>query len=535
VRRTLGRWLLVALLCALPATAGAHAVLVESTPAPDSTVVAPGALTLDFNEPVRPVFVRVLDRTGRDVAEGVRPEARDTQVTLALPRLSNGVYIVSWSVVSTDSHPIGGSFRFAVGAAPAWDAAPRDDGFAARASLWDWIWIAARAAFLFALLGAVGGIWFLHLDDPPEARRSLRRWIDTAVLFGLLLIPLQGAVMRVAAPGDLLEAALWRAGFDTPLGTSVAIAVVALSTCAIVLKRVRGRLALTLLSLVALIGPVSLAFTGHVASVEPRAVTTVAIGLHGATAAFWLGALWRLLGAARHMPDATLAALLRRFSRVAVLAVAALALAGLVLALVQVETVPALVTTRYGQLLLVKLGIVIGVLLIAWDNRRRLTPALATGHAGAHRRLTRNLRLEIAGIAAIVLVTALLGRTTPPRAVAAQQPAQAQPHHALSATDRLGRRAEIVVSRRAGGGHVVTVQIRGPDGAHLAPRDAELAAALPARGIEPIRRPMALVDHGARYEGTDLALPGRWILRIDALITDFDKASFEVEVEIGPP
>jgi copper transport protein len=453
------------------------------------------------------------------------------------PARGDGVYIVSWRVVSADSHPIGGSFRFAVGAAPAWDAAPRDDGLAARAGLWEWIWIAARAAFLFALLGAVGGIWFLHLDDPPGARHSLRRWIDAAVLFGLVLIPLQGAVMRVAAPGDLLDAALWRAGFDTPLGTSAAIAVVALSTCAIALKRVHGRLALTLLSLVALIGPVSLAFTGHVASAEPRAVTAVAIGLHAATAAFWLGALWRLAGAARHLPDAALADLLRRFSRVAVLAVAALALAGLVLALVQVETAPALVTTRYGQLLLMKLGFVTAVLLVAWDNKRRLTPALATGDAAAHRRLTRNIRLEITGIAAIVLVTALLSRTTPPRAVAAQEPAHTHTHHAIivSATDRLGRRAEIVVAPRPGGGHVVTVQIHGTDGAHLVPREAELSAALPARGIEPIRRSMAIIDHGARYEGIDLALPGRWTLRVDALITDFDKAMFEAEVEIGPP
>jgi copper transport protein len=295
---------------------------------------------------------------------------------------------------------------------------------------------------------------------------------------------------------------------------------------------VRGRLTLALLSLVALIGPASLAFTGHVASAEPRGLTAVAVALHGATAAFWLGALWRLLGASGYLPDAALADLLRRFSCVAVLAVAALALAGLVLALIQVETVPALVTTRYGQFLLLKLGIVMAVLLVAWNNRRRLTPALTAGDATAHRRLRRNIRLEIAGIAAIVLVTALLSRTTPPRAVAAQQ--HAAQHHAesVTATDRLGRRAEIVVAPRPGGGHVVTVQIHGADGAHLAPREAELSAALPARGIEPIRRPMTIVDHDARYEGGDLALPGRWTLRIDALITEFDKAMFAAEVEL---
>jgi copper transport protein len=194
------------------------------------------------------------------------------------------------------------------------------------------------------------------------------------------------------------------------------------------------------------------------------------------------------------------------------------------------------VGTRYGLLLLGKVGVVAFVLLLALDNKRRLTPAIEAGDAGARTRLARNVRLEIAGIGAIILITALLGRTPPPRVLAEAQPAHEHAGHTepltAHAVDARGRHAEITITPGSAGRNVVTVRFTGPGGSAVTAKEVQLQAALPERGIEPITRTMTLAPDGARYESGDLNLPGRWSLRIDALVSDFDKAIFETELEL---
>ena len=51
-------------------------------------------------------------------------------------------------------------------------------------------------------------------------------------------------------------------------------------------------------------------------------------------------------------------------------------------------------------------------------------------------------------------------------------------------------------------------------------------------GVEPLLRPMAN-DNGAYVlDGPELAVPGAWRIRLDVLVTDFDKASFEAEIPV---
>ena len=51
-------------------TAWSHAVLLGSTPAADSSLdVSPKELVFNFNENVGPIFIKILDRTGKEVGE----------------------------------------------------------------------------------------------------------------------------------------------------------------------------------------------------------------------------------------------------------------------------------------------------------------------------------------------------------------------------------------------------------------------------------------------------------------------------------
>src|SRR5438270_1396434 len=126
--------LILVLVIAGLASAGAvaaHAVLIETAPADGAVLAqAPAEIILHFNEAVSPISVRLLDGNGKVIAGPGGAAARDNELHLALPaRLSNGGYLVTYRVISLDSHPVGGSLVFTVGPAGQAIVAPSaDDG-----------------------------------------------------------------------------------------------------------------------------------------------------------------------------------------------------------------------------------------------------------------------------------------------------------------------------------------------------------------------------------------------------------------------
>jgi copper transport protein len=245
--------------------------------------------------------------------------------------------------------------------------------------------------------------------------------------------------------------------------------------------------------------------------------------------AFWLGSLWPLLLALRD-DGPRAAALLQRFSRRAVPAVVALLTAGLLIAAVQIGGIAGLAPTRYGFMLLLKLALVGLLLLLALDNRRRLTPALAAGDGAAAGRLRRAIRWEIGVAAAILLVTEALGTTPPPRALAEQ--AAAAEGTEIEATAS-GYDAAITIRPARAGHNEMTLHLTGPDGQPFAAQAVTLVLAAPAAGVAPLRRPLTAVAPGEyRWSGHELAVRGRWTLQVELLVSDFEKVVLDAAVDI---
>ena len=68
------------------------------------------------------------------------------------------------------------------------------------------------------------------------------------------------------------------------------------------------------------------------------------------------------------------------------------------------------------------------------------------------------------------------------------------------------------------------LQLMTTDGAPLHAKEATLTLSIPVRGIEDIERPgVRDADGFWRVDNVPLAVPGRWHMRIDALVTDFEK------------
>ncbi|MDG0808717.1 copper resistance CopC family protein [Cohnella rhizosphaerae] len=126
-RRTgmLALWLvLMAAAAALFApAASAHAVLEKAVPAQDAQLAAgPDFVELTFNERLdggATARLAVLNGDSKAVASG-KPEriSQGKGLRLALPKLGEGHYTVSYSVISADGHPVEGAYVFTVGNPP---------------------------------------------------------------------------------------------------------------------------------------------------------------------------------------------------------------------------------------------------------------------------------------------------------------------------------------------------------------------------------------------------------------------------------
>ncbi|HXQ51767.1 MAG TPA: CopD family protein [Stellaceae bacterium] len=522
-------------LAALMTGAGAaraHAVLLEASPADGALMpMPPREILLRFNEDVTPVFVRVLDGAGRAVAAPAPAQARDETVRLALPRgLANGSYVVSYRVISADTHPVGASLVFAVGppgtAVGAIDVPNRQEG------MWSALAVGDRALLDIALLLAVGGGLFTVLVAEPVSRHPRAAVIvpaAIAVAASVLALGIEGGLALEAPLASFADAATWRTGLATGLGPSIAVTLAGLALVAFAPSRL-------VILLGAALAAAGYAVAGHVAMAEPRWLTAPALWLHVLCVAFWAGSLvplWRMLRGRGAAPS------VERFSRDAVMAVGLIALAGTAMAGVQLSRLADFRDTEYGERLAFKLALVAALLAVASVNRLVLTPALRRGQPRAALWLRRSIAVELGLMAAIVVAAASLGAATPPRALAEQQRA----HDRLAASGALagvfvdvadrGLSAFIALEPARPGLNRLRLDLADDHEAPLAAKEMTLWIANEALGIEPSRHAMHIAGPGI-YEISDLAIPvsGTWTFRLAALVGDFDERVLTTEVSI---
>ncbi len=100
----------------IPTNSFAHAKLVSTIPdANSNTTQSPKQLTLNFNQEVTLVKVRVTSEDG-DVTTGFKPEfAAKKSFSISLNQdLADGIYKVSWVAMSKDGHKIENEFIFTI-------------------------------------------------------------------------------------------------------------------------------------------------------------------------------------------------------------------------------------------------------------------------------------------------------------------------------------------------------------------------------------------------------------------------------------
>jgi copper transport protein len=458
-----------------------------------------------------------------------------------VPRdLPEGAYVASYRVVSLDSHPIGGSIVFSIGSSFGQAVPPVASGGDIG---WRTAMLTVRVIFYAGIFGGAGGVLFLLLvrREGIVGRATARlasAFAACGSLAALLAIGIHGGELLGASAHALAGTTAWRSGLTANFGQTAIAAALGLALVALGLRLRPSSVSRALASLGSAAALASFALSGHVVTAGPRWLTVPALILHTTAIAFWTGGLVPLRRALTLL-RVEAAPILRRFSRIALLAVPVLILAGLTIAILQVRTFGSLVTTLYGWLLLAKLCAVTALLGLAALNRLRLTPALARGDRRAVDRLRRTIAVEIALVLAILIATAALGTTPPPRVFEpAGDSGLHEPHEqhrgglAVSAANSAGR-AEIALASAESGDNAVDIRLTDTAGAPLEAREVIVVAANPSAGVEPIEREAEAIGAGAwRVENLTLVPAGEWSIRVEALVNDFEKPVFEAALEL---
>jgi copper transport protein len=405
----------------------AHAQLLETSPTSGAVLSTPPAqVVLTFGEAVQapPTAIEIFSADGQQLHTGPagHPPGRADQVAVALSGSLKGTYVVSWRVISADTHPVQGAFTFSVGAPNEANGvgALEERLLAARhpSQGLGALTGGLRTLILLAVLVTVGAVGIL-LRWPSGLRRTEVR----ALLLGATLLTAVASVAAVLAQGpydagkplgqafrsNVLSPVLhsnFGTGAAVRIGSSLLILAGVLAGMAAG-RRPRpagagGRAAVRshgpipppwlLVAAAGCVGlVVSLSLSGHATTGRWEPFGFIADLVHIGAAAIWVGGLMVLAtvlsrrSAVHDAPE--LGGVVRRFSATAVWAVGLIVASGVFQAWRQLGSWKALTDTDYGTLLLLKVTLVIATIEAGWFSRRwvarRLMAPAAPAAVGA--------------------------------------------------------------------------------------------------------------------------------------------------------
>ena len=565
--RVRGLAIVAALLVLLAFGAGqlaAHAVLVSSDP-PDGASLAdpPRLVTLTFSEDVSPELssASVTDQQSHKipVAVHIDPEV-PAKLVVELPDIGSGTYRVTWTAVSAvDLHVVSGWTVFAVGA-PAADLAPGQstsavawlDGFAA------WVLFASVAVATGMLVMVLYLLPGTAYPSPASLRPRLRQ-IGLVSLVGALVAGAGGAALAtreiaVAMP----QVNPISAFFETPSGARwlaqeglLLVALAGVLAWRPTVSRSRPALVASALALLAVLGVRALG-AHQAAAPGSTLIDTVAWTAHSVAAAIWVGTLvviglTLVMGRHDDSTESPRYRVLRRFSPLAAVSVAVLAITGLYAAGRLVASVDALLFTDYGHLLIAKVALGTAVALLGFRHALRLhgwirhVASRVSGSLGRRAAAMvawggtwrMSLRLEALGGLGVILVAALLSAAPP-----ADGP-EFRPLATRPAQDFVATVDDLLVTATVSPGRA------GANFVNLGVFDTRRPALEPIERVDvTLRRldgsspPIALVGEpvgDGRYETPAGMIPmaGGWELSVNVVRPGLPTAVFRTPVDVG--
>jgi copper transport protein len=353
-------------------TASAHASLVQAVPEANSHLSeSPSVISVTFNEQLDTglYYIKVLDHKGSAVTnQSAKMNAEQTGLELELPKLPDGIYLVSYHVISGDGHPVGGSYPITIGNPPLSSDSPtvpsatvHQHGGAQSLTVSSLMQYLARGLWYFTLLALTGWVVWLRIPKAggAESRQSLAAWtlnLQRAHFVALLLLIFTHMEDLIGGGGTK---EIWELFTGTGIGFSW-ILMLGLSLLGfLVLQRFAWVDVLWAFALLAVKSG-----SGHAVAFSPRLATIPLDFIHLAAAALWVGGLL-LLAVKWRKKEANTSVYVRTFSNMAFISIVVLTLSGSASILLFLPKLRYLLDTQWGILMLVKIGVVLLVIGIA--------------------------------------------------------------------------------------------------------------------------------------------------------------------------
>ncbi|GAA1116990.1 cytochrome c oxidase assembly protein [Nesterenkonia jeotgali] len=345
----------------------------------------------------------------------------------------------------------------------------------------------ARFIHHLAMATAIAAVSLAAVAVPPQAGPRRRRKLAGEGVAAehplftrtMQIAGLAGVVWTVAAVAVLVltfsslsglalsSSDSFAAGFfdyvqSIPTGQAWAAVVLIAAVFATLVTAVRAPAGLFFIAVLGLTAIVPMALVGHSASGDDHYAAVNSLGLHLLGVVIWVGGLvvlallspalsrdaaqTRVSAAAAPVTEAgplgaeapatpapgMTETLLRRYSTLAGLALITVAASGVINASLRIETLEQLTATSYGLMISAKLLATLALAGIGWMHRSWIIPRLGSG-ARPSGLLFQLILVEIAIMAAVIGISAVLGRTAPP--VPEDLPPDATPARTLTGYD----------------------------------------------------------------------------------------------------
>ncbi|WP_253735881.1 copper resistance CopC/CopD family protein [Paenibacillus sp. FJAT-26967] len=531
-----GIFMILSLLVGLfPREASAHAALINTEPAPNSRMEqGPEQIRLTFNEALEEsvFYIHVLDQSGNKITDEEASMTQDrSAIVLKLPKLGEGLYLVSYHVISGDGHPVGGSYPITVGDPPASGdsaagEAPHEHGIGS-SGVDGLLQFIARGFWYAAMLSLTGWLFWRRtasIRKLPEAVSS--KWTRMLQLFYLITLLFVVATHLESLLGGGGLSQLGNLLTRTGIGISWLVSL-ALSLLGFMLLTRRAWLDYAWAAALLLTKSLS----GHAVTFSPEWASVLSDAVHLAASALWVGGLiaaWVLYTKKRD----EFTGFLKAFSKAALGSIVVLAVSGSVLVLLFLPDLTYIFDTQWGILLLIKLGLV----LVVAGTGALLRYYMKKNNEQAVRSL---YKVDFSAMLLILLAVGFLTYLSP-----------APPNQPLN-WHEMGKTAHMtaVVTPNAPGTNSFAVTVWLPENTG-APKHVQMNVQYqPAAGddsaLAPIQIPLEL-QSGSKNEmkiadftaysytaqGPFLPLPGNCVLEVRIMDSNDDETVFKKEMKL---
>jgi copper transport protein len=355
-------------------TVSAHASLIQANPPENSHLKeSPSLISFTFNERLDEglFYIKLFNQKGSEVTkQKAVMNADHTGIELQISKLPEGIYVISYHVISADGHPVGGSYPITIGQPPLSDASPdlsapsvHNHGDLSSANATIVVQYFSRGFWYFCFLALAGWILWLRLPSSGGAagRQALASWTKNLqrVHFIALLIfiftHMEDLLGHQGAVGGSQIAQLFT---STGVGLSwTGLLVLSLAGFGL-LQRWLWADVLWVLALLAVKSG-----TGHAVAFPPQSVTVALNFIHLAAAALWVGGLVLVAVQLLQKKEEGIGRFLQTFSKMALISIVVLTLTGSATILLFLPNPQYLLYSLWGKLLIVKIGLVVLVII----------------------------------------------------------------------------------------------------------------------------------------------------------------------------